>query len=85
VIQREPALLNYVNAWLHPAHRKPGGFLEAFLNACIRASPDNWMLIRPALLVIMLKYPADPEILAIEEHDNPGSDEEEDHDENSQK
>jgi hypothetical protein len=68
-IQFFPDELDYVNAVLHPIEDKCGSFLELFCHACLAADSENYLLIRPALLVLMGKYPARPERLAVERHD----------------
>lgn len=63
--------LGYVNAKLHPlANMDPQSFLGTFLQACLRADFDNYELLRPALLALKQKYPADPERLQMEHSDN---------------
>ena len=69
-IQFYPEELNYCNAMLHPLAPKCGSFLDAFLHACIAADGENYELLRPILLVIRLKYPANDERLRMEEHDS---------------
>lgn len=69
IIQQYLKELNYCNAKLHPLSNKVGSFLEFFLHACLRADAENYELLRPALLVMMDKYPADKERLEREEMD----------------
>jgi hypothetical protein len=71
VIQEHPAELNYVNAWIGPLAQRPGNFLSTFLEACLRADDENYEILRPALLILMDKYPAPVERLAAEVRDNP--------------
>lgn len=68
-IQGYPQELIYVNAILHPRAPKCGSFMDAFCHACLAADVENYELLRPALKKIMLKYPADPEMLNIEKRD----------------
>jgi len=68
-IQGYPDEVNYVNAVLHPEAKKCGSFMDYFLHACLHADWENYELLRPVLRKIMEKYPADPERLAMEEHD----------------
>lgn len=69
-IQFYPHELNYVNAKLHPAAPRSGSFLSQFLGACLSADGENYELLRPAVQIFIEKYPADPERLRMEEHDN---------------
>lgn len=59
IIQQYPKELNYCNAILHPLAPKVGSFLELFCHACLRADSENYELLRPALLIMKEKYPAD--------------------------
>lgn len=60
----ENELRAYINAKLFSrGGPSEGGFLHAFLTACLRADSDNWALLRPALTIIARKYPAFPEDL----------------------
>lgn len=68
-IQFYPDELDYVNAKLAPTAPKSGSFLEAFLHACVAADSQNYELLRPALKIIMEKYPAEPGRLAMEHLD----------------
>lgn len=68
-IQMYPEELDYVNATLHPLSR-PGKFLETFCEACVRADGENYELLRPALVIFMIKYPADEERLRMERIDS---------------
>lgn len=68
-IQFFPDELDYANAILHPLAPQSGSFLEHFTRACLAADSENYLLLRPALLVLMEKYPADAERLAMERHD----------------
>lgn len=61
-IQFYPAELDYVNV----KARRAGSFLSAFLMACISADAENYELLRPVLLTLMQKYPADPDEIAAE-------------------
>lgn len=65
-IQFYPDELDYVNARLSVAAQKAGSFLEYFLHACQAADSENYELLRPALKIIMEKYPAEPARLAME-------------------
>jgi len=81
IIQSYPDELDYVNAKLRGvidrSEGKPvagpfeGSFLSAFCLACLRADSENYEFIRPALLLLMDKYPADPERLRAEREDHP--------------
>lgn len=80
IIQEYPDELDYVNATLHPfanstATRDEKSFLGAFCNTCLRADGENYELLRPALIVLMQKYPADADRLRMERHDRGLSDE----------
>lgn len=68
-IQFYPDELDYVNASLSVAAQKVGSFLEYFLHACQTADSENYELLRPALKIIMEKYPAEPGRLAMEHLD----------------
>lgn len=70
IIQNYPKELNYCNAILHPLAPQVGSFLEVFCYACLRADSANYEILRPALLIMMDKYPADPERLRAEESDS---------------
>lgn len=74
-IQNYPEELNYVNAKLSALYleepEKPASFLNCFLYACLRADAENYLLLRPALQVLMVKYPADEERLGMEREDAP--------------
>lgn len=72
IIQSYPEELDYVLAQLHPLVRGPEdtSFLGTFCLACLRADDSNYEMLRPALLKLMLKYPADPERLRMERHDS---------------
>jgi len=63
--------LAYVNGQLHPLVRAEGdkSFLGTFCLACLRADHENYELLRPALAALMVKYPANPERLAMERRD----------------
>jgi len=65
IIQAYPDELDWVNAKLH---KIPGSesFLSFFCGACLRADAQNYEILRPALLILMQKYPADPKRLAAE-------------------
>lgn len=67
-IQGYPDELDYVNARLHPT-AECGSFLEAFCRAALSADSENYELLRPTLLILMERYPADPQRLAMERHD----------------
>ena len=69
IIQAYLEELNYVNAKLHPRAAECGSFLQAFLRACVAADSFNYELLRPCLHSCMAKYPADPELLAIEQRE----------------
>lgn len=70
IIQEHPEELDWANAILHPLAPKCGSFLEVFCKAMIAADSENYPLLRPAILVLMKKYPADPERLDMERRDN---------------
>jgi hypothetical protein len=70
IIQQFPDELNYCNAILHPLAPRPGSFLELFCHAAMRADSDNYSLMRPLLLIMMTKYPADSVRLAQEKQDS---------------
>lgn len=72
-IQFHPDELDYVNAKLF-GREDDNSFLACFLNACLRADGSNYPILRPALLDIMKKYPADPERLAAERRYREGTD-----------
>jgi hypothetical protein len=65
-----PVELDWVNATIADA-RGSGSFLETFCHAALRADAQNYTIIRPALLLLMDKYPASPERLAAEVRDTP--------------
>ena len=65
-LNQYPALLAYANAWHNSAHYHAGSFLTAFLEACVNADGENFELLKPALEIIINKYPAEESILAIE-------------------
>jgi hypothetical protein len=67
-IQFYPDELDYVNAQLHPLS-KCGAFLESFFQSCLRADGQNYELLRPILKEFIVKYPANPERLAVERRD----------------
>jgi hypothetical protein len=71
IIQSYPDELDYVNAQLHPLIRQADdkSFLDTFCLACLRADAQNYEILRPALVDLMQKYPADPERLRMERHD----------------
>lgn len=54
-IQHHKNELTYVN---RKTEERPGNFLENFLDACLAADDENYEILRPALLKIMVKYPA---------------------------
>lgn len=64
-----PEELDYVNAVLHPSEPKCGSFLELFCKTCLAADSYNYELMRRPLSVLMAKYPAPPERMAMERHD----------------
>jgi hypothetical protein len=72
IIQGYPDDLDYVNAQLHPQVRREDdkSFVGTFCLACLRADDLNYELLRPVLLMLMQKYPADPERLRMERHDS---------------
>jgi hypothetical protein len=61
--------LDYVNAKLAERMLDDDSFLGTFFNACLRADSFNFPIIRPALHVLMQKYPADPKLLANQRRD----------------
>jgi len=71
IIQGYPDELDYVNAQLHPLTRSNDdkSFLGTFCQACLRADDANYELLRPVLLAMIEKYPANEERLRIERHD----------------
>lgn len=72
IIQDCPDELDYVNAQIHPlgaSRWDDKSFLGTFCQACLRADAQNYEIIRPALLILMEKYPADPERLRMERID----------------
>jgi hypothetical protein len=70
IIQNYPDELDYVNAKLHPLASKLGSFLDQFLRSCLAADDENCGLVRPVLLEIMKKYPAEEARLEIERRDS---------------
>jgi hypothetical protein len=69
-IQSYPDELDYVNARLHPLSQTDDhSFLGTFCQAALRADELNYEIIRPALLELMKKYPANPDRLRMERHD----------------
>ena len=60
--------LDYVNAQLHPSIRSAddASFLGTFCLACLRADGENYAILRSALRIFMLKYPAPLERLRSE-------------------
>lgn len=68
-IQCYPAELDYVNAKLREKGQDDKSFLGFFLQACLRADPQNYEIVRPALLNLMQKYPARAQDLAAERSD----------------
>jgi hypothetical protein len=66
IIQDDPVMLNYVNAKLQ---ENVGSFLSSFFDACLRADGENYQIIRPALVQLSEKYPADPLRLKMEWQD----------------
>jgi hypothetical protein len=67
-----PEELDYVNAQTHPLIRSgdDASFLRTFCLAAARADSENYELLRPVLIVMMIKYPADPKRLAMERIDS---------------
>jgi hypothetical protein len=61
-----PEESTYILAILHPKAPKVGSFLMAFCEACVRADIENYELLRPALKVLMKKYPCDIQRQAVE-------------------
>lgn len=71
IINGYPEELDYVNAILHPmSKRKHGSFLTTFCQAALTADNENYELLRPVLLKLMVKYPADEERLEMEKRDS---------------
>jgi hypothetical protein len=66
-IQHYPTELNYVNAWLALRGLDDRSFLGLFLQACLHADTENYEFMRPALLLMMEKYPAPAKQLAAEQ------------------
>jgi hypothetical protein len=70
IIQNYPDELDWVNAMLR--YREGSySFLEAFLNAALRADAENYEILRPALLIFRDKYPAPAELLWAAAQDRP--------------
>jgi hypothetical protein len=72
IIQFYPDELDFVNATLRLGRgsgNKAESFLEVFCEACLRADAENYELLRPALAVLMKKYPVSAERLRIERED----------------
>lgn len=67
-IQSYSALLDYANAKI-AENRDSKSFLVTFCEACLRADAWNFEIVRPALEILMEKYPADPARLAAERRD----------------
>jgi hypothetical protein len=63
-----PDELDYLNAVVRD-HQRAGSFMWSFCDACLRADGENYAIIRPALFIIMHKYPARPELLKAERSD----------------
>ena len=69
MIQLYPDDLDWVNAQLHSRDPEDHSFVGLFCHVALRADHENYELLRPSLLKIMEKYPADPERLRIERED----------------
>lgn len=73
-IQNYPDDLDYVNAklWYSRSKFSVGelSFLDCFLMACLHADDENYELLRPVLLELGKKYPADAERVVMERHDS---------------
>ncbi len=70
-IQNYPDELDYVNAKLSEVARgsNPNGFLETFFMACLCADNYNYELLRPALRILIAKYPPRMDRLRMENQD----------------
>lgn len=62
--------LDYVNATLHGRGDDDKSFLGTFCLACLRADEDNYETLRPVLIYLQKKYPADARKLAMERIDS---------------
>lgn len=69
-IQQFPEELDWVNATLHPLSSKPGSFVTAFCQAALAADESNYTILRPAVRILMEKYPPDEFRLLMERHDS---------------
>jgi hypothetical protein len=68
IIQRYPNELDYVNAVVRECQRHRS-FIWYYCDVCLRADWENYEILRPALLIFMEKYPADPNRLEAERRD----------------
>jgi len=50
-------MTNDQRQWLNAAVRFGGGFVSAFADACFHADDDNFRLLEPVLIKLMMKYP----------------------------
>lgn len=45
-------------AWLDKASRYGGDFVKSFATACFMADDHNFLILRPALALLMKRYPS---------------------------
>jgi hypothetical protein len=69
IIQNYLDEFDYVNATLQQKGHEDKSFLGTFCKACLRADEGNYEILRPALMILMMKYPANPERLRMERVD----------------
>ena len=47
-----------IGKWLLAAHECGGSFVKMFAETSMRADSENYLILRPALLQLMQKYPS---------------------------
>jgi hypothetical protein len=57
ILEEDEELGPWVYGVLHGEPTKPGGFLTELTSAAARADHENYIVLRPALMVMAAKYP----------------------------
>lgn len=57
LLETDPDLAAWIYGVLHNEPTRPGDFLRSFAEAVSRADPENYAVLRPAVMEIARKYP----------------------------
>lgn len=57
IAQSDPVLAPWLFGIVNNKPRRPGDFLKSVAEAALRADPENYAILYPALIVLQAKYP----------------------------